>query len=287
MMRSILSRCARSLACFVVASSCALALSPQGSEAAGPDAKEQASKQAEPVPAKTPAETPAETPTETPPKPVSAAKAQRSKQRRAQRKEAQKREERRARTHISAAYPRSAALLDYLAERDRRTFEDVLGHSRKIARRQAKAALAMARKHHPEIARLIVRLRGKSPAAYDAAIRNLVADMARIERAEARGPKEHELALTEWKLRSQARLVAARMAMRNDPRLSAQLDKILTQGESAKRRQLQMEIKRHERHIERLRRRLAQDPAKSVQSQVKKIQRQARNRKKSERSRRK
>ena len=55
-------------------------------------------------------------------------------------------------------------------------------------------------------------------------------------------------------------LVAARVAVANQPEFQKQLTDLLTQGEAAKRRQIQMQIERYKQQIERLENRLAQAP---------------------------
>lgn len=197
------------------------------------------------------------------------------------------REQRLAKNHITSAFPRTRSLLGYLEQRDRKAFDTLLDHSQKITRRLENEALQMARQHHPELSRLLLRLRNSHPRTYQTAIRELVGDHQRIQRSKSRGKADHDLALTEWRLRSQARLIAAQMTVKNAPELTRQLSAVLTQEAAAKRRQMQLEIQRYQRQIERLEERLKQDPAKSVRSQLKRIQRQAQTRTKTDKRRRK
>jgi len=197
------------------------------------------------------------------------------------------REQRRAKNHITAAFPRTRSLLTYLEERDTEALGVLLGHSEKLTRRLESAALEMAKQHHPELSSLLLRLRGRHPRSYQTAIRELVGDHQRIQRAMTRGKGDHDLALEEWKLRSQARMIAARMTVRSTPELSKQLATVLTQEDAVKRRQLQLEIKRYQRQIDQLQRQLNSDPARNVRAQVKKIQRQAQARAKTDKRRRK
>ena len=117
--------------------------------------------------------------------------------------------------------------------------------------------------------------------------RELLADHARITRAKALGDAEYDAALTEWKLRSQVRLVAAQMTVDNQPELQKQLETLLTQGERAKRRQIQLQIKRQYEQIKRLRRRLEQDPARNVQRQLRAINKRVKPQSKKNKRRRK
>ena len=186
-----------------------------------------------------------------------------------------RREERQARTHITSAYPQTRHLLNYLRRTDAPTYRSLLAHSAKLTRRRQNEVLRFAREHHPELARLVVRLRRKHPWAYNSAIRDLLADHARLLRAKQRSDAEYEVALTEWKLRSQVRLVAARVSVANQPEFQKQLTDLLTQGEAAKRRQIQMQIERYKQQIERLEKRLAQDPEQRVKRQLRTINRRA------------
>ena len=197
------------------------------------------------------------------------------------------REQRRAKNHITAAFPRTRSLLAYLEQRDAEAFGTLLSHSEKLTHRLESAALEMAKQHHPELSGLLLRLRGHHPRSYKSAIRELVGDHQRIQRAKTRGEGEHDLALREWKLRSQARLIAAQMTVKNAPELSRQLTTVLAEEEAVKRRQMQLEIERYQRQVERLQSQLKQDPAKKVRTQVKKIQRQAQARAKTDKRRRK
>jgi len=180
-------------------------------------------------------------------------------------------ERRRAGQHVASAFPRTRNLLVYLEKNDARSFEAILNHSEKITKRREKAALRLAREHHPELLRLIVTLQRRFPRAYHSAVRELVADNARLMRAKQISDKEYDAALTEWMLRSKVRLVAAQMTVHSRPQFQKQLESLLIQGEKAKRRQVQLQIQRHRDQIKRLQRRLDQDPARNVDRQLRVI----------------
>lgn len=190
---------------------------------------------------------------------------------RAQKETPRAQERRRAGQHVASAFPRTRNLLVYLEKNDARAFEAILNHSEKITKRREKAALRLAREHHPELLRLIVTLQRRFPRAYHSAVRDLVADNARLLRAKQIGDKEYDAALTEWMLRSKVRLVAAQMTVRNRPQFQKQLESLLIQGEKAKRRQVQLQIQRYRDQIKRLQRRLDQDPARNVDRQLRVI----------------
>ncbi len=196
-------------------------------------------------------------------------------------------ERRRAGAHIASTFPRTKGLLNYLERTDAATYQTVLRHSTQLTRRREAAALRMAKQHHPELFVLIQRSKKRFPRAYNSAIRELVADHARISHAEVIGQQDYDAALAEWKLRSQVRLVAARMTVDNQPELQKQLETLLTQGEHAKRRKIQLQIQRQQDQITRLRRRLDQDPARNVQRQLRAINKRVKPQSKKNKRRRK
>lgn len=194
---------------------------------------------------------------------------------------------RRAGAHIALTFPRTKNLLNYLERNDATTYQILLRHSSELTRRREAAALGMAKQHHPALFALIQRSKKKFPRAYNSAIRGLVGDHARIIRAKTIGKANHEAALAEWKLRSQVRLVAAQMTVDNQPELQKQLETLLTQGEHAKRRQIQLQIQRQQEQIKRLRRRLDQDLARNVRRQLRAINKRVKPQSKKNKRRRK
>jgi t-SNARE complex subunit (syntaxin) len=77
------------------------------------------------------------------------------------------------------------------------------------------------------------------------------------------------------------------MTVQNAPELKKQLEAVLTEGEVAKRQQMQLEIQRYEEQIKKLQSRVKQDPAKSVRSQLKRFQKNAQAGPKTDKRRRK
>ena len=100
--------------------------------------------------------------------------------------------------------------------------------TRRLNKREAKQSLAFARTHHPELAKLISRLKnaGNRPA-YDKAVLELFRTAERLERAKVANPKRYELMLELWKLESQARLMVAQQAMKPDDDRDARLKRTL------------------------------------------------------------
>jgi t-SNARE complex subunit (syntaxin) len=77
------------------------------------------------------------------------------------------------------------------------------------------------------------------------------------------------------------------MTVQNAPELKKKLEAVLTEGEAAKRQQMQLEIQRYEEQIQKLQSRMKQDPANSVRSQIKRFQRKAQAGPKTDKRRRK
>ena len=116
-----------------------------------------------------------------------------------------------------------------------------------------KQSLAFARTHHPELAKLISRLKnaGNRPA-YDKAVLELFRTAERLERAKVANPKRYELMLELWKLESQARLMVAQQAMKPDDDRDARLKRTLRRRAELRREMLAADIKRSRERIGRI-----------------------------------
>ena len=123
----------------------------------------------------------------------------------------------------------------------------------RLNKRQNKQALAFARLHHPELARLIERLKSvKDRRAYDKAIAELSKTARRIEPVKASNPKRYGMLLELWQLESQARLMVARSMMKPDPKRDAKLRETLRKRAELRRVMLLADIKRSQARIERI-----------------------------------
>ena len=78
--------------------------------------------------------------------------------------------------------------------------------------RQA-AAIAFARRHHPELARLLVRLKRTESAEYQRAIRALLRTNDHLAQVRQRNAKQYERELRAWKLKSRIQLLVAQIRM--------------------------------------------------------------------------
>jgi hypothetical protein len=102
-------------------------------------------------------------------------------------------------------------------------------------------ALAFAREQHPELAKLIEKLRKDNRRQFDRAIRELAQDHDRLVRLKKQSPPQYDLALAAWKLDSRAHLLAARMTMSHDPALEVELKQVLRERVDVRLKQLQFE----------------------------------------------
>ena len=114
---------------------------------------------------------------------------------------------------------------------------------RRGARAQSdRSAAKFARKHHPELADLLERLRSSNPRAYRAAMQDLSKDRLRLERLRERAPQRYDFELQLWTMNSQIRLLAAQAARGNVDEIRPQLQNLLQ-----KRREFQLDRLRQER----------------------------------------
>ncbi|MBT4866075.1 MAG: hypothetical protein HON53_13305 [Planctomycetaceae bacterium] len=138
------------------------------------------------------------------------------------------------------------------------------------------AAMTFARLHHPELAKLVTKLKKRKVRQYDQAVRQLFQTSERLARTRERTPDRYELSLEAWKLDSRIRLMAARMTMNSDSQLEEDLKELLRAKASVRLRRL---TKERERLAERLQRvdalieRIDSDPDASTKKELQRIKR--------------
>lgn len=114
------------------------------------------------------------------------------------------------------------------------------------------AATEFARRHHPELADLLTRLKDRNPRQYDQAVRQLFQTSQRLARVRDRDPERYEVALEAWKLDSRIRLLAARMTMRGDSQLEEELAELVRARADVRLRQLAEERDRLTERLDRI-----------------------------------
>ena len=125
----------------------------------------------------------------------------------------------------------------------------------RLDERQRRRALAFARTHHPELAKLIGRLKKSgTKGAYEKALGELSRTVRRLEPIKRGNPERYEMQVALWKLESEARLLVARQAMKSDadPELESRLRETLRKRATLRRNMLENDIKRSRARIERI-----------------------------------
>jgi hypothetical protein len=114
------------------------------------------------------------------------------------------------------------------------------------------AAMAFARQHHPELVKLLARLKKKRRRQFDRAVKDLFRTSERLGRIRERTPDRYQLALEAWKLDSRIRLLAARMTMQGNLRLESQLTKLLRERVNIRLQQLTQDRERLAGRLQRI-----------------------------------
>lgn len=138
------------------------------------------------------------------------------------------------------------------------------------------AALNFARKHHPELADLLERLKATDRNAYQKAVRDVSQAGERIARLRENDPERYELALRVWTLDSRIRLLAARSTMSDDPSIDDRLRELLRERREIRLAMLRLERERLRTRLERVEDQLElldRDPDKAVENDLARIKR--------------
>jgi len=117
---------------------------------------------------------------------------------------------------------------------------------------QEQRAILFARQHHPELEKLVGRLKTSRKGAYRKAVRELYRTADRLGRLQKSNPKRYGLLLELWQLESQARLLVARSMMQSDPQLDEQLKSTLRRRASLRLQVLRSDRERSRGRLDRL-----------------------------------
>lgn len=107
-----------------------------------------------------------------------------------------------------------------------------------------KRAIEFAKLHHPELAKLIQRLKKHKPREYKRAIRDLDATLTKLDRFKNRDSERYRLTLERWEVDSRVRLLAARVSVMGNSDDKSELKSLLKQ-----RVDLQLELLRHDKKM--------------------------------------
>ena len=146
------------------------------------------------------------------------------------------------------------------------------------------AALSFVNRHHPELAAILAKLKGRNLSAYQDAVIDLFRTSEALADQRVRDPKRQELALEAWKAKSRVEVLTAKLA---DPASRASLADELREALS---HQIQVDIRKHQYELDALRARerklqdqihkLERERSQIVEAKVKKLVDRARKKKK-------
>jgi len=119
------------------------------------------------------------------------------------------------------------------------------------------AAILFARENHPELAALLDGLKRNAPREYQAALADLDRTVERIGKLKEKSPDRYQVEIADWKISSRIRLLAAGLAMSEDPTVEAELRAALRERlelrlgtQRAERDRLQSRVTRLDQQIE-------------------------------------
>lgn len=91
------------------------------------------------------------------------------------------------------------------------------------------AALGFAKEHHPELARLLEKLRKQSSPEFNRGIREVHVAAVRLERYREKQPARFEAGIRDWKRDSEIRLLSAKWIVSGDSKLEKRIQQLLRQ----------------------------------------------------------
>lgn len=91
------------------------------------------------------------------------------------------------------------------------------------------SALDFARRHHSELAEVLITLRGMNRGEYEKTIVELWQKREQLDTLKRRDPASHDISLEEWKIQSRITLLVARLRLMDDEQSLAELRKLLNQ----------------------------------------------------------
>lgn len=113
-----------------------------------------------------------------------------------------------------------------------------------ISKDRAEAAVRFARKHHPELAKLLEGLRKSNDRHYQAGLRALTREAERLAKMGERKDERHPVSLELWKLDSRIRLEIARLSMSPDEDFEPRLRPLMEKRQAARVQLVKMERQR-------------------------------------------
>ena len=96
-----------------------------------------------------------------------------------------------------------------------------------VTAQQEAEVLQFLREHHPELADVLGHLQRNRPAEYARAVRDIRHAIERLQQVEKGDSERYELELQSWVIQSKIQLLAARLAIRDNPGLHEELRHLL------------------------------------------------------------
>lgn len=113
-----------------------------------------------------------------------------------------------------------------------------------ISKERAEAAVRFARKHHPELAKLLEGLRKSNDRHFQVGLRVLTRDAERLAKMSERKDERYPVSLELWKLDSRIRLEIARLSMSPDEDFEPRLRPLMEKRQAARVQLVKMELQR-------------------------------------------
>lgn len=137
------------------------------------------------------------------------------------------------------------------------------------------AALMFVKRHHPQLAELLIHLEEQDKRQYQRAVRDLFRTSERLAQLQERDVERYEIELRVWKIRSRIQLFSAQLAMQDDPEVRQKLKNAFREQGEVQRDLLQREhrrvaerMKRIEEELEKLRLQQKEDLDKRIDALV-------------------
>jgi hypothetical protein len=137
------------------------------------------------------------------------------------------------------------------------------------------AALMFVKRHHPQLAELLIHLEEQDKRQYQRAVRDLFRTSERLAQLQEREAERYELELRVWKIRSRIQLYSAQLAMHDDPEVRQRLKTAFREQGEVQRDLLQRErtrvaerLKRIDEQLEELKSRQKEDLEKKIDARV-------------------
>lgn len=133
------------------------------------------------------------------------------------------------------------------------------------------AALMFVKRHHPQLAELLIYLEEQDKRQYQRAVRDLFRTSERLAQLQERDAEQYELELRVWKIRSRIQLFSAQLAMQDDPEVRQKLKNALREQGEVQRDLLEREHRRLAERMKRIDEQLAELRSRQKEDLDKKI----------------